>query len=40
MKREVFYAKQNEIIKIEQLYFGAVMVQIERLRIMAGIAQH
>jgi hypothetical protein len=31
MKRQVFYAKQMEIIKIEKLYLGFVSLQVERL---------
>ena len=37
MKRETYYAKQHEIIRLEEAYLGAVMVQIERLRKTVGI---
>lgn len=36
MKREVFYAKKYEIIKLEQVYCGAVQVKIERMRRMVS----
>ncbi len=39
MKRQAFYAKQMEIINLEQAYLGFVSLQLERLQRMVGIAQ-
>lgn len=36
MKCETFYAKQKEIIKLEQSYLGFVSIQLERLQKMVG----
>jgi hypothetical protein len=39
MKRKAFYAKQMEIINLEQAYLGFVSIQLERLQRMVGIVQ-
>ncbi len=32
MKRQVFFAKQNEILKLEQSYIGLVTIELEKLQ--------